>query len=280
MTINKLSGHFLQEYPRESAKVLENFASDEVVNFLELYTNDQVANVIRYFMPATAVACLTGMNIEKAAGILEQLGVDSAARFLRRMRSKDQLALLNAVSGNYAQRLKSILRYPAGTVGQHMSPNVFISSESMLASDVFSAARNTTSELQGDIFVVGDAQHLVGLVDVKNLVFAEPGLEINEIMRVPDVVLNARTNLDYVKDHPKWRFKESLPVVDHNNKFVGILKRSVMFDALSGDQNSNRSEETFMDTVMEVADLFWDICTNIVLPNSETRPEGRKDERN
>ncbi len=280
MTINNLSRHFLEERPRESAKVLENFASDELVLFLEMHPDDLIANVVRYFMPGSAVACLMGMQVKKAAGILEQLGVDTAARLLRRMRSKDQLTLLNAVSGNYANRLKSILRYPAGTVGQHMSPNIFIASETMLVSDVFSAARHATSELQGDIYIVTDAQHLVGLVDVKNLVFADPGREVNEIMRIPDVVLNARTNLDYVKDHPKWRFKEALPVVDHNNMFVGVLKRSVMFEALSGDQNPNRSEETFMDTVMEVAGLFWDICTDIVLPKSETRPEGRKDERN
>jgi magnesium transporter len=264
MTINNLSRHFLEEHPRESAKVLENFASDELVDFLEKYSDETVASLIRYLMPATAVACLSGMKDAKAATILEQLGVDNAARLLRRMKNKDQLALLGSVSGSYAMRLKSILRYPAGTVGQHMSPNIFIADENMLASDVFSAARHATSEMQGDIFIINDAQHLVGLVDVKNLVFADQGLEINEIMRIPDAVLNARTNLEYVKDHPKWRFKEALPVVDHNNIFVGVLKRSVMFEALSGDQNLSRSEETFMDTVMEVADLFWDICTNIV----------------
>ncbi len=279
MTINNLSRHFLEEHPRESAKVLENFASDELVDFLEKYSDETVASLIRYLMPATAVACLSGMKDAKAATILEQLGVDNAARLLRRMKNKDQLALLGSVSGSYAMRLKSILRYPAGTVGQHMSPNVFIAAENMLASDVFSAARHATSEMQGDIFIINDAQHLVGLVDVKNLVFADQGLEINEIMRIPDAVLNARTNLEYVKDHPKWRFKEALPVVDHNNIFVGVLKRSVMFEALSGDQNLSRSEETFMDTVMEVADLFWDICTNIVLPKSDNRTEGRKDER-
>ena len=279
MIINNLSRHFLEERPRESAKVLEHFASDELAVFLEKHPDELVASVVRYLMPGSAVACLLGMDVKKSAGLLEHLGVDTAARFLRRMNSKEQLVLLNEVSGGYANRLKSILRYPAGTVGQYMSPNIFIASETMLASEVISAARNTSSELQGDIYIVTDAQTLAGLVDVKNLIFTNQELKISEVMKIPDAVLNARTNLDYVKDHPKWRFKEALPVLDHNNIFVGALKRSVMFEALSGDQNLGRSEETFMDTVMEVADLFWDICTDIVLPKSETRPEGRKDAR-
>jgi predicted transcriptional regulator len=91
--------------------------------------------------------------------------------------------------------------------------------------------------------------------------------------------LNARANLDYVKDHPKWQFKDALPVVDHRNIFVGILKRSVLFEAVATEQPQSRKGEDIMDTVMDVADLFWGMCTNIVLPKSETGAEGRQDDR-
>jgi magnesium transporter len=279
MTINNLSRHFLQEHPRESAKVLENFPADELVPYFAIHEDDLVANVLRYFLPGSAVGCLLDMEPQRAAEILEQLGVDTAARLLRRMNVRDQATLLGAVSAGFAYRLRTILRYPAGTVGQYMSPNVFTAADTMLASDLIKSARTTTTELQGDIFITGDAQRLVGLIDVKNLVLADPTVEVSKLMHIPDLVLNARTNLDYVKDHPKWRFKEILPVVDHNNVFVGVLKRSIMFDALAGDQNLERVEETFMDTVMQVADLFWDICTDIVLPKSDNRPEERTHER-
>jgi len=279
MTINNLSEYFLQEHPRESAQVLEHFPSDILVRYFEVLPVAVVANLIRYFLPSQAVACLGGMEIGRAASVIEQLGTDSSARLLRRMKGRDQVTLLNAVSSGYAQRLRSVLRYPLGTVGQHMSPNIFIALASMLASEAINAARSASSELHGDIFIVDNDQRLVGVIDVKNLVFASPEIEVNKIMNIPDMVLNARTNLDSVKDHPKWQFKEALPVVDHKNIFVGILKRSVMFDALSTDQNQNRRDDNVMDTMMEVADLFWDICTNIVLPQTETRAEGRQDDR-
>ncbi len=277
--INNLSQHFLQEHPRESAKVLEGFPADELVSYFALHDDELVANVLRYFLPGSAVACLLGMETGNAADILDKLGIDTAARLLRRMKGHDQVTLLNALPAGYAYRLRSVLRYPAGTVGQYMSPNVFTAADTMLASDVIMTARHATSELQGDIFIIGDAQRLVGLIDVKHLVFADPGIEVSKLMRLPDVVLNARSNLDYVKDNPKWRFKEILPVVDHNNVFVGVLKRSVMFEALSGDHNPGHVEETFMDTVMEVADLFWEVCMNIVIPKSDARLKDRKDER-
>lgn len=274
--INNLSRHFLQEHPRESAKVLENFSADELANYFAQHDDDLVANVLRYFLPASAVNSLLGLDMKRAANILEQLGTDTAARLLRRMKAHDQVTMLSSLSAGFAYRLRSILRYPAGTVGQYMSPDVFTTADTMLVSDVIAAARHASSEIQGDIFILGESHRLVGLVDIKHLMFAESHVDIARLLRIPDVVLNARTNLAYVKDNPKWRFKEALPVVDHNNVFTGVLKRSIMFEALAGDHNPDRPEETFMDTVMQVADLFWDICTDIVLPKSEERPQGRK----
>jgi magnesium transporter len=275
MTINNLSRHFLQEHPRESAKVLENFAPDELAAYFASQDEQVVANVMRYFLPASAVTCLLGIQTKQAASILERLGVDTAARLLRRMKAHDQVTLLAGVSATFAYKLRSILRYPAGTVGQYMSPDVFTTSETMTAAEVIATARNASSEIQGDIFVVGESHRLVGLLDVKHLMFANPEADISAIMRIPDVVLNARTNLVYVKDNPKWRFKEVLPVVDHNNVFAGVLKRSIMFEALAGDHNPDRTDDTFMDTVMHVADLFWDLCTDIVMPKHGEQKEKR-----
>lgn len=279
MAINNLSQHFLQSHPRESAKVLQDFPADDLVSYLNETPDTVVANIIRYFLPGTAIACLIGMEVSRAAAILEKLGIDNAARLLRNMKTSHRQRLLDASSSAYAYRLRSVLRYPNGTVGQYMSPNIFIASEDMVASQIFEAARAASSELQGDIFIVNDRQHLTGIVDIKSLVFADPQTEVNKIMKIPDVVFNARANLKYVQDNPKWKFKEALPVVDHNNVFVGILKRTVMQDAVDSEHGQADEDESFMETMMEVVELFWDICTGLLIPKSDTNTAGRSDDR-
>lgn len=274
MSVQNLSRHFLEDHPLESAKVLETFPVDGLAGYFELLPIPVVANLLRYFLAPQAVACLLQMPLQRSASVIEHLGVDVAARFLRRMDGKDQLQLLNAVSGGFSARLRAVLRYPLGTVGQHMSPNIFLASETMIASEVFGAARNATSEIHGDIFIVDANQRLVGLVDVKNLVFADAATKVQQIMRSPDVVLNARTSIEQVKDHPKWQFREVLPVADHHT-FVGVLKRSVLQDVVAGDQFQARKDVTVMDTLFEVADIFWEICINIVLPGTGYK-EGRQ----
>jgi hypothetical protein len=44
---------------------------------------------------------------------------------------------------------------------------------------------------------------------------------------------------------------------------------------LSTEHTQNPSNGNVVDTAMEVAGLFWDLCSNIVLPKSETKVKGR-----
>jgi len=279
MKTTNLSEHFLQTHPRESAKVLEDFPADELAEYLQHLPNSTITGILRYFLPEHAIACLVRMEASQSAQILELMGVDAAARLLRNMHNIQRQNLLNALSTGFAYRLKTILRYPNGTVGQYMSPNIFMVRDDMLPAEIFDAARNATSELLGDIFIVNDIQHLVGIIDIKSLVFADQASEVKKIMRRPDVVLNARANLDYIKDNPKWQYCEALPVVDHNNVLVGILKRSVMQEAVTGHEGHNKEDEGIVETVMDVAELFWDLCIGLIVPKVDASREGLKDDR-
>jgi predicted transcriptional regulator len=119
----------------------------------------------------------------------------------------------------------------------------------------------------------------VGVVDVKSLVLASADEEVQQIMKIPDTVLNVRTNLEYVKDNPRWRFKEVLPVVDQKNVFVGVLKRSVLNEVLSGSQLQQDDGIDLMETVIDVADLFWEVCFSFIQQNTESSPRGNVHDR-
>ncbi|MGK0298435.1 MAG: magnesium transporter [Gammaproteobacteria bacterium] len=271
---NQLSIYFLEEHPRESAKILEKYSSDELLAFFVNLSDLQVANLIRYLFPDLAVACLIVLPKERSAAILEQLGVDGASKLLSRISVNQQNEIINSMSRSVSHNLKQILKYPIGTIGHYMSPNIFIASEDMLVGEVINLAKTANSEILGDIFIIDDQQILVGVVDVKSLVFADASDEIQQLMKIPDTVFNVRTNLEYVKDNLRWRFKEVLPVVDQKNIFVGVLRRSIMNDILTGDQ-AKQDEIGIMETVIDIADLFWEVCFSFINPNSEPHTKAK-----
>jgi Mg/Co/Ni transporter MgtE len=270
MAINYLSRYFVEQHPRESARILEKYSIDLLMKYLEELPDNDVANLVRYLSPDHAVSCLVALPVGRSAKILEHIGVDGAGRLLSRMKLNVQNTILSSMPSAVSRRLKLVLRYPIGTIGHYMSPDIYIANVDMLIGEIVVSAKSAGSELLDDIFIVDEQQVLVGVVAVKNLVFADADDEVKQIMNIPGTVLNVRTNLEYIKNHPRWRFKETLPVVDQKNVFVGVLRRSTLREVLSGQQAQERNDSGIMETVVDVADLFWEVCFSFIYPQSDT----------
>lgn len=271
MTNDSLSLKFLQEHPRESAKILEQFDAQELTDYFERIPATDTVKIIRYFTPSFAVACLSKMNAKKASNLLEKLGVEPAARIMRRMNLSLRGELLRKMSPLFANMLKLVLKFPKGTIGQYISPNVLTIMQDMETGQVFNSIRKTPEQLQNDIYIINDKQQLIGVVDVKSLLTVESDTTMGSIMRKPDVVFHARVSLNQVRDHPKWLHKEVLPVVDHANVFIGVLRRAVMLEALEGGQESYDDKDTIASALLDIAELFWDTCANLLIPETEKK---------
>ena len=125
--------------------------------------------------------------------------------------------------------------------------------------------------MQNDVYIINDKHQLIGIVDVKSLITIEPDTTMGSVMRKPDVVFNARISLSRVRNHPKWLHKEVLPVIDHANVFIGVLKRSIMLSALESGQDAYSERETITGTLLDIAELFWEACANLLVPEIETK---------
>ena len=94
---------------------------------------------------------------------------------------------------------------------------------------------------------------------------------MGSIMKKPDTVFNARASLGQIRDHPKWLHKEVLPVIDHSSVFIGVLRRSIMLDALETGQDPYGEKETVTGALLDIAELFWDACANLLVPDIDRK---------
>ena len=278
MSGSNLTIYFVEHHPREAALVLSSYSAEEIQEFLNQLPEKLIISLIRYLYPDLAVTCLIEMSSEQSAIILEQLGVDDAAKLLSRMKIKNQNKILASMSMVMSNRMTTVLRYPVGTIGHYMSPGVFIVLEDMPVSEVIHSAKNTNNEVLADIFIVNDQNILVGVVDMKDLMFADPDDTAQQLMKVPDIVLNVRSYIDHIKDNPRWRYKEALPVKDQKNAFVGVLKRSKLNDEVSNEKITTENNLDLMESVIEIADLFWEVCFSFMQPSERSSTKGTKND--
>lgn len=266
MTVNTLSLHFLQHHPQDAAKVLEHFEPEQLVDYLNQLPTLTISNILRYITPVKTTSCLIAMDVNSAAKILEQFSIERTSSLLRRMPADVRLKIIKAMPTLYANMIKLVIKYPEDTVGRYISPNVFIVLEDMHVRDVLSAIKGSADQVRSEIYVVNDKQRLEGVVFIRDLLTADQNTSVKKIMRITTVSISARSRLAHIQHHKEWKYNDMLPVVDRNGLFIGVLKRSVMLDVLSRNIEITQHQDDAANTALVVAELFWNTCTDLLVP--------------
>lgn len=279
MKTNSLSHYFLENHPESAARLLEKYESSILTEYLDSFSPDLIANLFRHINPSITADCLVNFDTGKATTILEQFSIERTALLLRRMSIVNRIRIIRKLSPLTSNMIKLVLRYPQGTVGQVMNPNVFVINKDRCVSEVIASVQANSDKVRSKVYVIDDKHRLVGMVFIRDLLISEQDMLIEKIMREPESTISARASLTSVKNHPQWNDRDNLPVVDQADKFIGILKRGVMLDTLKREQNFTQDEEGIVETVMAVAELFWEACANVIVAPYELTNEGKKNER-
>jgi len=278
MKVEALSRHFLQEHPRDAARVFEQFGPADTVIYLNTLSAENVARLFQHLSPSVVSACLARMDAGESARILKELGIERASIYLRRMEKRLRQLVLEHMPAYYAGMLRLVLRYPDGTVGQLMDPDVITVNQQTRVKTAIDFIRDNSDRLENEIYVVNEQQRLQGVVDIKDLIITEQSKEVMHIMQRPRYSIPARSRLNNVGSITGNNYRDVYPVVDHNNHFVGILRHEILTSAF-GDRGRGLSDDADLAAgLLVMADLFWKTFLNLLIPDYDNRERRGRDE--
>jgi magnesium transporter len=278
MSINSISLHFLKEHPKDAARTLEQFDPESLAEYMENVPAKIAASVIKYIVPSISTECLRLMSLEKSSQIIMHLGVERGSLLLRRMKGSIRDQFIHAMSPVFSSMTRLVLRYPEGTAGQVMNPNVFSVHQNMNVNEVINVIKNSSELWHNEIFITDDKQQLAGVVEVRQLLTTDSKQPMKMIMKSPGESIPARASLDSVRNKPEWQYKENFPVIDHMGIFIGVLSRTSVHEVMADNAVPNKQED-YTGTALAVAELFWDACADLLTPDHENSNKGKQDER-
>ena len=279
MNVNSISLYFLEEHPKDAARTLEQFDPASLAEYMASVPAKTAANVIKYIVPSISTECLKLMAIDKSSQIIMHLGVERASLLLRRMTGGIRDQFIHAMSPVFSNMTRLVLRYPEGTVGQVMNPNIFSVHQNMTVNEVINVIRNLNQLWHNEIFITDDKQQLAGVVEVRQLLITDGNQSMKMIMKSPGESIPARTRLESVKNKPEWHYRENFPVIDHMGVFIGVLSRTSVHEVMADTQAISEQEE-LTGTAMAIAELFWDACADMLTPDYDNSKKDHQDERN
>lgn len=218
-----LAETLLQRHPMRAAKALEQLGLAPVIEFLSGISQEQLARVVPLLSPQFAAEVLRALPSETVAGMLASLPRDVAARLARGLgeRREDVIALLPEQS---QASLGVLLRFPPDTAGGLMDPTVLALPDDLSAEDALDRIRELSANARYNLYVVDRQQHLVGVLNLRELFLAGPKTRLAALMVERPHALPATAGRASIITHPGWREAHALPVVDESGRYLGAIR--------------------------------------------------------
>lgn len=277
MTHNTFTLGLLAAHPQSAARTLEAFTPTTLAEFLHSLPDTISASVIRELSPALAAATLEQLSHEQIAAIIEYLDIDMAGMILRRFDRDRRQQVFDFLPASNWVGLRMVLRYPEDTVGSVMDPNVLSVHEDMPLANVLKNMRLFKNQLLHAVYVTDRNHAFVGMLDVRELFFANEQQLAGELVRKAQITVTARTNLSSLYDHGIWAGQGELPVLDHNHRFLGVVHRTSVHKAMDHSTRYQKDENGLADTALALSELLWSACAGIFSSPQERQSGIKKD---
>jgi magnesium transporter len=129
-----------------------------------------------------------------------------------------------------------LLEYADQTAGRIMNPKVFALSEDMTVSEAIAALQGSRDvEMVFYLYVVDSRRHLVGVVSLRRLLLVPPNTPLKRIMTTDIISVRADMDQEEVARQVASYNLLAIPVVDEENKLVGIITVDDVIDVIKDE---------------------------------------------
>lgn len=251
----ELAQAFAQAHPADVAQLLEGLETGDIVSFLNTLSAESAGKIVQVMEPYAAIRCLEEMTAGQGGRIVGQLPLERGMVLLRRLEDESRKAILAVLPEEQGGTLGVLLRYPEGTAGALMNPRVFTLPPDIDVEEALRRVRTYSRDAMYYLYVVGRDQRLAGVVNMRELMLADPQERIDVAMHREVVRIGGNTPLPAVLVHPGWLEYHVLPVVDEDGLFIGALRHKNLRRLVSGSEGP-RPGEGLRSTGEALGELF------------------------
>lgn len=217
------------------AAVMEEMENQEMLKIFRILPKDLAADVFSYMEVENQQFIITSLSERDAANIIDNLMADDATDFLEEMPASVVKKLLSLASPETRRDINHLLRYPEDSAGSIMTVEFVDLKENLTVQNAIERIRmiGVDSETINICYVLDSRRTLIGTVALRNLLLSAPDAVIGDIMHENVISINTMMDQEEVaRQFQKYDFT-AMPVVDQENRLVGIITVDDIVDILT-----------------------------------------------
>lgn len=220
--------------PADIAQAIEELPEAMQALAFRLLSKDEAIEVYEYLDSSVQQALIEEFKRGDVQDIVDKMTPDDRARLFDELPAKIVNRLLEQLSPTEREATAQLLGYEAGTAGRIMTPELISLKEGFTTAQALERIRRLakTTETIYYLYVTDWARRLTGILSLRDLVTAEPGQTIGEIMTREPIYVHTDTDQEEVaRLIGRYDFL-AVPVVDQEQRLVGIVTVDDVIDII------------------------------------------------
>lgn len=231
----RLRQRLAEENDADVAAFLESLEEKEdLLKVFRILPKSQAANVFSYLDVDNQHFVIMTLSDKDAASIIDNLQADDATDLLEEMPANIVKKLLANASQETRRDVNHLLRYPDDSAGSIMTVEYVDLKEDYTVKDALERIRKVgvDSETINICYVLDNERRLVGTVALRYLLIKDLDDVVGDFMHENVISLHTLMDQEEVaRQFQKYGFT-SMPVVDNENRLVGIITVDDIMDIM------------------------------------------------
>ena len=207
------------------SEILDELDKEQAVIIFRLLSKEKAGMAFSYIETDMREKLIKDLTDTELKNILDELFMDDTVDLIEEMPSNVVTRILRNVDKNDRKIINELLKYPEDSAGSIMTTEFIDLKEDMTIEQALDRIRQigTDSETIYTCYVLGKNRKLQGIISIKELLLAKEETLIADNMETNIISVNTLEDQEEVaKKFDKYDLY-ALPVVDNENRLVGIV---------------------------------------------------------
>ena len=232
--LNKLKNILKDMNEFDIAELIEDLPETQLVQAFRLLPKSMAAEVFSNLDEDIQRKLITVLTNNEASNLIEDMYSDDVADLFEEMPAVMVTKLLSNVSKETRISINKLLKYPEDSAGSLMAIEYIHLKKGKTIKESIDRIRKQKDDFVSydSCFVTDDKRKLLGYVTVKDLLINDFNTMIDDIMQECEHVITTLMNQEDVANIFQDYDYSTLPVVDSENRLVGIITVDDILDIM------------------------------------------------
>lgn len=221
------------------AEFLEELDKDAMIKVFRILPKDISADVFSYLDPDYQEDIVVSITDAEVGKLIDDLFLDDVVDFLEEVPANVVTRVLRSASPEMRKMINTFLSYPENSAGSIMTNEMVELHDRLTVAQAIDHIRLTgvDKETIYTCYCIDNGRHLMGTVDLSDLIFNDRSALIRDIMDDDRQLISVNTldDQEKVADVAKHYDLLAVPVVDNENRLVGMVTIDDIMDIIEDE---------------------------------------------